>query len=37
MTQSGAPIIVASGLVIVWREHRAHRQNALAAAASLPD
>jgi drug/metabolite transporter (DMT)-like permease len=33
----GAPIIVASGLVIVWREHRAHRQNALAAAASLPD
>jgi drug/metabolite transporter (DMT)-like permease len=27
----GAPIIIGSGLVIVWREHRLHRQAALAA------
>jgi drug/metabolite transporter (DMT)-like permease len=27
----GAPIIIASGLVIVWREHRLHRRAALAA------
>ena len=25
-TWVGAPVIVASGLVIVWREHRAHRK-----------
>jgi drug/metabolite transporter (DMT)-like permease len=30
----GAPIIIASGLVIVWREHRLHRRAALAEAAA---
>jgi drug/metabolite transporter (DMT)-like permease len=30
----GAPIIIASGLVIVWREHRLHRRAALAAEAA---
>jgi drug/metabolite transporter (DMT)-like permease len=29
-TWAGAPIIIASGLVIVWREHRLHRRAALA-------
>jgi drug/metabolite transporter (DMT)-like permease len=32
----GAPIIIASGLVIVWREHRLVRSDALAAAAEVP-
>ena len=32
----GAPIIIASGLVIVWREHRLHRRAALSAAAAVP-
>jgi len=32
----GAPIIIASGLVIVWREHRLHRRAALAAEAAVP-
>lgn len=35
-TWVGAPIIIASGLVIVWREHRLHRRAALAAAAAVP-
>jgi drug/metabolite transporter (DMT)-like permease len=30
----GAPIIIASGLVIVWREHRLHRRAALSAEAA---
>jgi drug/metabolite transporter (DMT)-like permease len=30
----GAPIIIASGLVIVWREHRLHRRAALASQAA---
>jgi drug/metabolite transporter (DMT)-like permease len=30
---AGAPVIIASGLVIVWREHRGSRRPALAAAA----
>ena len=33
---AGAPIIIASGLVIVWREHRLSRQAALSAAAAAP-
>jgi drug/metabolite transporter (DMT)-like permease len=33
----GAPIIIASGLVIVWREHRLARRAALAAAAASPN
>lgn len=33
-TWVGAPVIVASGLYIVWREHRRGRANALAAAAA---
>jgi drug/metabolite transporter (DMT)-like permease len=33
---AGAPIIILSGLIIVWREHRFHRRAALEAA-SLPD
>jgi drug/metabolite transporter (DMT)-like permease len=33
---AGAPIIIASGLVIVWREHRLHRRTALSVAASTP-
>jgi drug/metabolite transporter (DMT)-like permease len=33
---AGAPIIIASGLVIVWREHRLSRRSALAAAAAVP-
>ena len=33
-TWVGAPIIIASGLVIVWREHRLHRRGALAAEAA---
>jgi len=32
----GAPIIIASGLVIVWREHRLHRRAALCAEAAAP-
>jgi drug/metabolite transporter (DMT)-like permease len=32
----GAPIIIASGLVIVWREHRLHRSAALSAGAAAP-
>lgn len=32
----GAPIIVASGLVIVWREHRLHRRAALSAGTAAP-
>jgi drug/metabolite transporter (DMT)-like permease len=33
---AGAPIIIASGLVIVWREHRLHRLAALSAEAAAP-
>jgi len=33
----GAPIIIASGLVIVWREHRLARQAALSAATAAPN
>jgi drug/metabolite transporter (DMT)-like permease len=33
-TWVGAPIIIASGLVIVWREHRLHRRAALASQAA---
>jgi drug/metabolite transporter (DMT)-like permease len=33
----GAPIIIASGLVIVWREHRLARQAALSAATASPN
>ena len=36
-TWAGAPIIIASGLVIVWREHRLHRRAALDAATVVPD
>ena len=36
-TWVGAPVIVASGLVIVWREHRLARRAALEAATALPD
>ena len=32
----GAPIIIASGLVIVWREHRLHRRAALSAGTAAP-
>jgi len=32
-TWVGAPVIVASGLYIVWREHRRRRQETLAAGA----
>src|SRR5690242_9787302 len=32
----GAPVIIASGLVIVWREHRLHRSAALSAGAAAP-
>ena len=32
----GAPIIIASGLVIVWREHRLHRLASLSAEAAAP-
>jgi len=32
----GAPIIICSGLVIVWREHRLHRRAALSAEAAAP-
>jgi drug/metabolite transporter (DMT)-like permease len=35
-TWIGAPIIIASGLVIVWREHRLHRRAALSAEAATP-
>jgi drug/metabolite transporter (DMT)-like permease len=35
-TWVGAPIIVGSGLVIVWREHRLHRRAAVSAAAAIP-
>jgi drug/metabolite transporter (DMT)-like permease len=35
-TWIGAPIIIASGLVIVWREHRLHRRAALSAEAAAP-
>ena len=34
---AGAPVIIVSGLVIVWREHRLHRRAALEAGATLPD
>lgn len=33
---AGAPIIIASGLVIVWREHHLSKKAALAAAAAAP-
>lgn len=33
----GAPIIIASGLVIVWREHRLARRAALSAAMAAPN
>jgi drug/metabolite transporter (DMT)-like permease len=33
----GAPIIIASGLVIVWREHRLARREALSAATASPN
>jgi drug/metabolite transporter (DMT)-like permease len=33
-TWIGAPIIIASGLVIVWREHRLHRRAALSSQAA---
>ena len=33
----GAPIIIASGLVIVWREHRLARRAALSAATAAPN
>ena len=36
-TWAGAPIIIASGLIIVWREHRLHRRAALDAAMVVPD
>lgn len=36
MTWVGAPIIILSGMYIVWREHRLGRANALAAAATGP-
>ena len=36
-TWLGAPIIIASGLIIVWREHRLHRRAALDAAMVVPD
>jgi drug/metabolite transporter (DMT)-like permease len=32
----GAPVIIASGLVIVWREHRLQRRAALSAEAATP-
>ena len=35
-TWIGAPIIIASGLVIVWREHRLHRRAALSARGCAP-
>ena len=35
-TWAGAPIIVASGLVIVWREHVLQRRAALSATATIP-
>ena len=33
----GAPIIIASGLVIVWREHHLARRAALSAATAVPN
>jgi drug/metabolite transporter (DMT)-like permease len=33
---AGAPIIIASGLVIVWREHRLHRRAAVSAGIAAP-
>lgn len=36
-TWLGAPIIIASGLVIVWREHRLVRRAALSAATASPN
>ncbi|QNM83741.1 DMT family transporter [Sphingomonas sabuli] len=33
---AGAPLIVASGLVIIWREHRLARRAALSASAAAP-
>lgn len=33
----GAPIIIASGLIIVWREHRLARRAALSAATAVPN
>jgi drug/metabolite transporter (DMT)-like permease len=33
----GAPVIIASGLVIVWREHRLHRAAALSAGIAAPN
>ena len=32
----GAPVIIGSGLVIVWREHRLSRRAALSASAASP-
>ena len=34
---AGAPVIIASGLVIVWREHRQARRAALSATLSVPN
>jgi drug/metabolite transporter (DMT)-like permease len=36
-TWVGAPVIIASGLVIVWREHRLHRRAALSAGTAVPN
>ena len=36
-TWVGAPVIIGSGLVIVWREHRLARRAALAAETTMPD
>lgn len=36
MTWVGAPVIILSGLYIVWREHRLGKANALAAASTAP-
>ena len=36
-TWAGAPVIIISGLVIVWREHRLHRRAALEAGTTVPD
>jgi drug/metabolite transporter (DMT)-like permease len=33
----GAPVIISSGLVIVWREHRLHRRAALSAETAAPN
>ena len=36
-TWVGAPVIIFSGLVIVWREHRLTRHAALEAQVAVPD